>query len=234
MFNRRMFAGGALGAALCARAVSRVVTPDDAAAIVERVRSFYGSLKTFADVASTATSLLGMENPGEVRTAFAAPGKLCMQLSMHGNILLCFIVDGESRWHWDSKGWREYPSVQTILAGLKGAGSAIGPYPWCLAALLLDKQLDGAVGLRSLRDSRCTWTSKRCTRLEGMIEDIPTDLELADSGALETVRAHEKLQTFEIFTTARAAPTSNPKLDLDALIAAVRRDPGRPMQIPHH
>lgn len=234
MFNRRLFLGGAICTALYARAATKVAAPDDAVSMVERARSFYGSLKTFADVATTVTSLLGMENPGEVRTAFAAPGSLCMQLSMRGNILLCFIVDGESRWHWDNRGWREYPSIQTILAGLKGAGNAIGPYPWCLAALLLDKQVGEAVGLRSLRDSRCTWASTRCTRLEGMIEDIPTDLELADSGALETVRAHEKLKTFEIFTTARAAPTPNPKLDLDSLIAAVRRDPGKPMQIPHH
>lgn len=234
MYNRRFFLAGALGSALYARAASETVALESAAAAIERVRSLYTSLKSFADVASVTVGVLGIETAGEVRTAFAAPGKLCMQLAMDGKIASCQVVDGESRWSWlESKGWRADLSLDGVLGALHGAGKGIGPYPLCLAAMLLDKQLDEAIGLRALHDGRCTSPSPLCGRLEGAIDEAKVFVDLAENGALENMQAHLKLGPLETTVTARAAPLLNAEIDIDALITAARKDPAKPMRIPH-
>ncbi len=234
MYNRRFFLGATLASALYAHAASDTAAPESAAAAIERVRSLYTSLKSFADVASVTVGVMGIKTPGEIRTAFAAPGKLCMQLAVDGKIASCQVVDGESRSSWlESKGWRTAPSLDVVLAALHGAGKAIGPYPLCLAALLLDKQLEDAVGLRALHDSRCTPSSSSCASLEGKIEEATVVVDLAKTGALENMQAHLKLGPLETTVTATAAPQLNAEIDIDALVAAARKDPAKPMRLPH-
>jgi hypothetical protein len=236
MLDRRTFVSAALALGLHSRSRSAELQSGPAEAAMERLRAFYRGLKSYADVTRIVStgSRAGVPVPSGVLTAFAAPAKLCMQWAGSQGIRNCFIVDGERHFNWHREGgWLNDSDTEFTLSLLLSASTFQGPYAYCLAALLLNQQLAEAPWIQGLQQARCAAAgSNRCARIEGTIKQVRVAVDLADNGPMSRMRSEAEVMGISVSATADVDARLNPAIDLDALIAAARVNPEKPMRLP--